>query len=613
MNNMPEIEGYLPDAASLRAVREAADLPTERARNGQPTLSFRGLRLHSRIDPPAEAEALLDSYRVGLDALLNRTAGEPVMCFVCGPGLGYIVRALSDYAVAKQAAERLRIVCIESDPEVARKALQLRVWEPGVLPVSWIIVTDNDAALKACSDLAHKFLITGTPGYRVNKDYYQDILHAIESRRTAERPMRILVPTPLYGGSLPIAFHCADAFRQLGHSVELLDLSPYYPLYKAVESASRDSRHRKSLQGLLATYLAELIAARAMDWNADLLWAVAQTPVTPSSLEEMRHEGIHTAFWFLEDYTVFDYWRELAPHFDAVFTIQRGAFHDELQSLGTRHISYLPCAANPKVHKPMDLPEDERARFGSDVSFVGAGYANRQTLFANLGLKKFKIWGADWPPDSPAAAFLQEQGRRISMEETATIYSATGVNLNLHSSPHHGGINPDGDYVNPRTFEIAACGGFQLVDSRSELAELLKENEEIVVFRRAEEIQSLVDHYLTHPDERQQIARRGRDRVLKEHTYVHRMATALESLEARFRRLADRKRGPNYVASLKQAAGNDQEMIDFLSTFPDDEEIDLDKIVSNIELGKGKLTRVEGIFYLMKEFRDWGREKGVIE
>lgn len=28
------------------------------------------------------------------------------------------------------------------------------------------------------------------------------------------------------------------------------------------------------------------------------------------------------------------------------------------------------------------------------------------------------------------------------------------------------GVEPYGDFVNPRTFESAACGAFQLVDSR---------------------------------------------------------------------------------------------------------------------------------------------------
>ncbi|HEY3295782.1 MAG TPA: glycosyltransferase [bacterium] len=609
MNNISGFERYLLDPESLRAVSEATDLPTGRARNGQPSLSFRGIRLHSQGDPQAEAELLLESARGELDAALAKSVDEPVTCLIYGAGLGYLIQAICAYA----PEGRIRIVCLEADAEVARKALQLRVWEPCNVPVSWVVGAGNRDGLKHCGNTANAVVFKLTPGYRANKAVYAEWLTSLDARVTAGRPMRILVPTPLYGGSLPIAFHCAEAFRELGHTVDVLDLSPWHPQYKAIESVTTDARHRKVLQGMYATYLSELIAARALDWNADLVWAVAQTPLTAGALDEMRHEGIHTALWFVEDSAVFGYWRELASHFDAVFSIQRGKFHDELKAVGAKHVHYLPCAANPAVHYPLNLSEADQQRFGSDVSFVGAGYANRQTLFAQLALKNFKIWGADWPAQSPASVYVQEEARRVTPEETAAIYAATKVNLNLHSSPHHAGVNPFGDYVNPRTFEIAACGGFQLVDSRSELAELFEAGKEIAVFKDAAEIPELVNHYLANPDQREQMAACARERVLKEHTYTHRLSGALSFLESRFRKLAERKRGPNYVSSLKQAAGDDEELLAFLSAFSDEEEIDLDKIVSRIEVGKGELTRTEGIFLLMKEFRDWGREKGVIQ
>jgi spore maturation protein CgeB len=601
---------YVKDTDSLRAIREAADLPTERARNNQATLTFRGRRIHSSVDPEAEARLFVDEHREELQKLLLQETSEAVVCVLPAPGLGYIIKALNVFAESHSVTQRIEIVCVETEPEIARKALQLLVWEPCSVSVTWLVGSQSNML----TEYGHKphVILKGTPGYRANDTSYADVLLALESRPLPERPLRVLVPTPLYGGSLPIAFHCADALRELGHQVDILDLSPFYPLYKVAEEATSDARHVRVLQGMVTTYLSELISARAMDWNADLVWAVAQTPLTPSALDEMHHEGIHSAFWFMEDYAVFGYWRELAPHFDAVFTIQRGRFHESLRQLGAKHVAYLPCAANPAVHHPVKLTDSERERFGSAASFVGAGYPNRQNIFGGLGLKNLKIWGADWPKESAVYSYVQEESRRVTTEETAKIYSAACVNLNLHSSPHHSGINPDGDYVNPRTFEIAACNGFQLVDARSELASLFRPGEEITVFNRIEELPGLIDHYLSHPEESIAIAGRGRERVLSEHTYAHRMAFAVEFLEQRLPRLAARKRGPNYVTSLRRAAGDDQELLDFLAAFGDDEEVDLDKIVSRIELGHGELTRAEGIFLLMKEFRDWGREKGVI-
>lgn len=56
---------------------------------------------------------------------------------------------------------------------------------------------------------------------------------------------------------------------------------------------------------------------------------------------------------------------------------------------------YLPMAADPTVHRPMTLTAAEHREFGSDVSFVGAGYANRRTLLPQWLSHEWtmKLWG----------------------------------------------------------------------------------------------------------------------------------------------------------------------------------------------------------------------------
>jgi spore maturation protein CgeB len=224
-----------------------------------------------------------------------------------------------------------------------------------------------------------------------------------------------------------------------------------------------------------------------------------------------------------------------------------------------------------------------------------------------------KIWGNDWPKECAVAPLVQEDGRRVTTEEAVKIFCASTVNLNVHSSTHHEDVNPHGDFVNPRTFEIAACGAFQLVDHRLELPELFAVGDEVAVFHRGDEIPSLIQYYLAHPGECESMAARAREHALREHTYVHRMQSALNFCEERLPRLAHRQRGPGYVSSLKTAAADDEELLAFLAAFPEDEEITLDDIVARIKVGGEALSRAEGIFLLMKEFRDWGREKGVIQ
>jgi spore maturation protein CgeB len=127
---------------------------------------------------------------------------------------------------------------------------------------------------------------------------------------------------------------------------------------------------------------------------------------------------------------------------------------------------------------------------------------------------------------------VQQAGARVSTEDCVRIFNAAKVNINLHSSIQAKELVTGGDFVNPRTFEVAGCGAFQLVDRRSLMAELFAEGE-LAVFDRMEELAPLVEHYLAHPEEREAIAKRGQARVLAEHTYAARMKTLLEFIAAR--------------------------------------------------------------------------------
>jgi hypothetical protein len=89
------------------------------------------------------------------------------------------------------------------------------------------------------------------------------------------------------------------------------------------------------------------------------------------------------------------------------------------------------------------------------------------------------------------------------------IFTASTINLNLHSSPYHEGVNPHGDYVNPRTFELAGCGAFQLMDHRALLPDLFRVGEELVCFSTLTEARRLIAYYGTHADERHAMAGRA--------------------------------------------------------------------------------------------------------
>jgi spore maturation protein CgeB len=158
---------------------------------------------------------------------------------------------------------------------------------------------------------------------------------------------------------------------------------------------------------------------------------------------------------------------------------------------------------------------------------MGAGYPNRRLAFRKLVGRDFKIWGTEWEGDHVLEPLVQLRGARVSSEDCVKIFNATDINLNLHSSIQADRVVTGGDFVNPRTFELAGCGAFQLVDQRQLLPELFAPDE-LAVFHSLDEMVDMADYYQDRPEERGELARRSHERALAEHTYAARMQKLLE-------------------------------------------------------------------------------------
>jgi spore maturation protein CgeB len=455
------------------------------------------------------------------------------------------------------------------------------------------------------------------PSVKLNPQFYDSLQSTAKSNYSnneAVQPqgLKILLPSPLYGGSLPVAHYCNDALTALGHKVEFFDANFYYPAYRSIDSITANESHQGKLRGLFTMFVSEMVLAKALEFKPDLVLGVAQSPFTTETLTEFKQMKLPVAFWFVEDFRLFKYWKTFAPLYDYFFVIQKGEFTQLLNQSGVKHHHYLPLAADPQIHRPLDLTADELKEFASDLSFVGAGYYNRHQFFLQLLNEDFKIWGTEWNKNSPLGRVLQRNGQRISTSDCVKIFNATKINLNLHSSSYHTGVNPAGDFLNPRTYEIAACGAFQLVDYRSDLPDMFEIDLEIVAFSDINQLRNKMKYYLTHPEERSAIAEAGRNRVLKQHTYQHRMQELLTIVAENEPRLQTRRENPNLARNLLRASDNDPELKAIFQRFQPDEELNIDKIAANIRKGKGSLTQAEGVFLLMKEFYDWAREKKVI-
>jgi len=591
----PELYHHINSTASN------PDLASTPSKRGDPTLRIGNVQMHSAYNPVAEAERVADK------ALKNAASNNVIV--VCGLGLGYHVESICRRFQGK-------VVVVEPDPAIVKLALTSRnLTAMSEAAIAFVLSASDAAAIveRACNgDYKRVKLLKHHPSIKLHPEYYEELIRIINCRLNLDASgLGILVVTPIYGGSLPVARYCASAFERLGHRVEILDNEIYNTARRQIDTISSNRAHRSQLTALLTTLMAESITARALDRAVDLVFLTAQSPMTPEVVQELRRHKIPTAFWFVEDWQLFTYWKQWAPLYDYFFTIQKGAFQAALERIDVRRTNYLPLAADPKVHRKLELTPEELVEFGSDVSHVGAGYLNRQYVFSGLIDLDFKLWGNDYENTISIRQLLQRDGARLDTEETVKVFNASKININLHSSQMHEGVNPYGDYVNPRTFEIAACGGFQLTDHRSLLPELFDEGTEIITFRHEKELRELIERYLTDPDERNRTAEIARRRTLAKHTYEMRMAEALNSIYSYESTLPSR-RHPDHIDNLLSEAEDEPELYNLLRRFKDRGVVTIDDIALDIQRRSGELSNPESIFLLMNEFRNWAKEKDLV-
>jgi spore maturation protein CgeB len=261
-------------------------------------------------------------------------------------------------------------------------------------------------------------------------------------------PLRVLLVPPLYGGSLPVARFCGRALAGMGHMVETFEAPDFHGAFTALKGLRVTSARLTHLENAFLGVVSQAILAKVETFEPDLVLALAQAPLGAQALRRLRRDGVLTAMWFVEDWRVFTYWRAYAPLYDFFAVIQEDPFLGELAAAGQPNAFYLPLAADPQFHRPLDLTPGERRTWGAEVGFMGAGYPNRRTAFRRLLHHDFKIWGTEWDGDAALARRVQMRGRRVSPEECVKIFNATLVNLNLHSSVQGGDPVPRGDFVN---------------------------------------------------------------------------------------------------------------------------------------------------------------------
>lgn len=211
------------------------------------------------------------------------------------------------------------------------------------------------------------------------------------------------------------------------------------------------------------------------------------------------------------------------PHYDLIASTC--SWHRErfLQA-GAKAVLTVRYGFDPEAHQPVQVSTQDQSYYGSDAVFVGSHWPPRARAFeAILGPDSpphLTLWGGRWdqlPQGSPLRSCWR--GREAAESELPIIYGTAHTAIQYPKrDPDH--PNPDlrlGDQHNPRTFQIAACGGAILVATRTpEHQAFFEEDQEALFFDSPNELrQKLI--YWTSPERgpaRRKMAQAARARCL---------------------------------------------------------------------------------------------------
>lgn len=342
--------------------------------------------------------------------------------------------------------------------------------------------------------------------------------------------MRIMVVHPGHG------FSTHDVFTGLcaGLTACCADVIPY-PLDAALDVNlaihAIAQEHAPTVASHFDPYAvaAHAIIGRAIWRECDAVLAVTGQNLHFGAVGTLKKAGILTALLCTESpYLTIERERFDAANYDVTFTNDRNAVH----LFGIPAV-YLPAAYNTNVH----YADGPHATDAPHVFFVGSGFPERKNLFAGVDWSgiNFRCSGTLWDGDDDTDTILS---RLMDNETAASYYRASPINLNHHRTTmdYHSGQHLAlgvAHSLGPRAYEIAACGGFQLMDdSRPEAREVFGES--LATYRAGDskDLEKQVRYWLANPSERARVAA-AQHAAVQAHSWTARAGVVLDSLQER--------------------------------------------------------------------------------
>lgn len=341
----------------------------------------------------------------------------------------------------------------------------------------------------------------------------------------------------------------ANALTSLGHDVERFQWFRYFQ--RPAGGVLRVPRHivrrlqNKFLAGPLIGKLNRDLVSAALRVSPDLLFVYRGTHVLRETVDAIRARRPSTVLATYNNDDPFSpaypdwMWRHFVaalPSWDIAFAYRHSNVEDYKRA-GARRAELLRSFFVPERMHPVELNEDERDLYASDVTFAGHyendGRVQMLELLARRGFR-VRIFG----PTSRLRQFDWNHALRSSRVLRGHIPVEPVWNESYNKALCGAKIalcflsKLNRDTYTRRCFEIPASGTLMLSEYTADLASLFKEGGEADYFRSPEELVGKADYYLANEQARRSVAAAGHLRVYESgHDVASRMREMLHHIE----------------------------------------------------------------------------------
>jgi spore maturation protein CgeB len=333
------------------------------------------------------------------------------------------------------------------------------------------------------------------------------VLHRDAVEPLAQAPgLSVLYLGPASGTSL----HRRDAFLRLGHRVHLLDPRSLLP-----RSAWIDRIEWHVSPALLGALVQRRLAS-ALDGRAfDIAFVDSGSLLTPAALRQLRRRCRrivnfnHDDPFGQRDWTRFSAYRAAVPEYDLVVVV-RPENVGEANALGARQVLFHPRVADEVAHAARPLTPAIRAKWASEVAFVGSWMPERGPFMCAMrdaGVP-LTLFGPGWRK-APEWPRLQPHHRAEYLDGDAYAYAVqcAKVSLGMLSKGNR-------DLHTTRSMEIPALGGLLCAERTDEHLALYRDGEEAVFWSDSAECARVCKALLADEPRRARIAAAGHRRHL---------------------------------------------------------------------------------------------------